>query len=415
MRFTIFTAGSRGDVQPYLALGVGLQQAGYQVRIITHAHFESFITPWGLEFAPITGDAVHLVENLMQVGNNAIRFLFAWRRFFAPHLDQIIQDVWDGCQGSDILIGTQLTAYLLHSVAEKMNLPFFRAPLWPIDRTACFPPTARVLPSTGTRANRLSHAAVDYGVHLLFRNFFNQQRRALHLPPYPIAPYPYNVLSGQPVSVLYGFSPLLIPKPPDWGEHIHVTGFWQMAAERDWQPPAALQDFLAAGPPPVFIGFGSSMTAQQFAPLLEITLTALKKSGQRGIILVGKNERVHPDWPDTVLPITSAPFAWLFPRTAAVVHQGGAGTLAWGLQAGIPMISVPFFGDQFMWAQRLSALGVSAATIPRPQLTAEKLAGVIGTAVTDDRLKQRAAAVGEQMRAEDGVANAIQMLQKHLR
>lgn len=115
---------------------------------------------------------------------------------------------------------------------------------------------------------------------------------------------------------------------------------------------------------------------------------------------------------DTVFRVDSIPHAWLFPRVAAVVHHGGAGTTAAGLRAGVPSIVIPFFGDQPFWGQRLAELGVGLAPIPRKQLTAERLADAIDRAVTDQSMRQRAADLGTKIRGEDGIAHAVAIVQE---
>ncbi|MCP4593378.1 MAG: glycosyltransferase family 1 protein, partial [bacterium] len=156
----------------------------------------------------------------------------------------------------------------------------------------------------------------------------------------------------------------MAPKPSDWGEQAHVTGYWFLDHVSDWQPPADLVRFLESGPPPVYVGFGSMMS-RRAEQTTRITLDALKQSGQRGLIATGWGALSQSDLPDEVFLIESVPHDWLFPRTAAVVHHGGAGTTGAGLRAGVPGIVVPFGGDQPFWARRVEALGVGPAPIPR--------------------------------------------------
>jgi UDP:flavonoid glycosyltransferase YjiC (YdhE family) len=209
--------------------------------------------------------------------------------------------------------------------------------------------------------------------------------------------------------VLYGFSHAVIPPAADWGANVHVTGYWFLDRSESWTPPPALADFLAAGPPPVYLGFGS-MSTQKPRETADLVLAALSKAGQRGIILSGWGGMTASDLPGTVFPLASAPFTWLFPRMAAVAHHGGAGTTAQGLRAGVPSIVIPFFGDQPFWGARVRALGAGPAPIPRKKLTVERLAEAIEQAVSDQGMRAKAAAIGAKIRAEDGVACAAQIV-----
>jgi UDP:flavonoid glycosyltransferase YjiC (YdhE family) len=190
-----------------------------------------------------------------------------------------------------------------------------------------------------------------------------------------------------------------------------VTGYWFLDPAADWTPPSALVEFLATGPPPVYVGFGS-MGNQSPEETADLVVQALLQAGQRGIILSGWSGLRTAEKPDSVFMLDSAPFSWLFPRVAAVVHHGGAGTMAAGLRAGVPSIVVPFFGDQPYWGQRVVELGVGPQPIPRRRLTAERLAKAIQQAVSDQPMRQRATELGARIRAEDGVGRAVAIVEQ---
>jgi len=209
--------------------------------------------------------------------------------------------------------------------------------------------------------------------------------------------------------MLYCYSPAVVPKPPDWSEHAHVTGYWFLDHAPDWQPPADLVDFLESGPPPIYVGFGS-MTSRDPERMSRIVLDALSQSGQRGVIATGLGGLSQSDLPDEVFMTETVPHDWLFPRMAAVVHHGGAGTTGAGLRAGVPSIIAPVSNDQPFWARRVKALGAGPAPIPHKGLTADRLAHAISVAVTDESIRKRAAELGETIRAEDGVVNAVRII-----
>jgi UDP:flavonoid glycosyltransferase YjiC (YdhE family) len=222
---------------------------------------------------------------------------------------------------------------------------------------------------------------------------------------------PFNADCLQGCPILYGYSPSVIPKPSDWDDHTHVTGYWFLDPDDDWTPPAALAEFLQAGPPPVYVGFGS-MSSRKPEQTADLILRAIAQAKQRAIMLSGWGGLHKEDLPDTVLMVDSVPFSWLFPRVAAVVHHGGAGTTSAGLRAGVPTVVIPFFGDQPFWGQRVAELGVGPAPIPRRRLTAERLAQAMLRAVTDPAMRQHAANLGARIRAEDGIAGAVAVVQQ---
>lgn len=222
---------------------------------------------------------------------------------------------------------------------------------------------------------------------------------------------PYNADQVHQCPILYGFSPLVIPPPSDWDTNTHVTGFWYLDQVEDWTPPPDLMEFLEAGSPPIYVGFGS-MSSRKPEETADLILSALEQTKQRAVMLSGWRGLQKADLPDSVFMVDSVPFSWLFPRVAAVVHHGGAGTTAYGLRAGVPSIVVPFFADQPFWGYCVAKLGVGPKPIPRRKLTVERLAKAIQEAVKDEAMRQRAADLGSKIQAEDGVARAVAIIQQ---
>ncbi len=184
-----------------------------------------------------------------------------------------------------------------------------------------------------------------------------------------------------------------------------------MDRREDWQPSPELEAFIESGPPPVYIGFGS-MAGKNPERLARIVIEALQQTGQRGIIAAGWGGLTTGQLPDTIFPIDSAPHDWLFPRMAAVVHHGGAGTTAAGLRAGRPTIICPFLGDQSTWGQHVYDLGAGSKPIPQKKLTVEKLAAALREVATSQAIQQSAAEIGEKIRQEDGIANAVTIIER---
>jgi UDP:flavonoid glycosyltransferase YjiC (YdhE family) len=324
-----------------------------------------------------------------------------------------MEDSLAASQGMNLLIagGVGLSAGI--SVAEKNHLPLLQAYVFPVIPTRAFPSILlpQALSNLGGAFNLISSQLILQLGWLAARPLLNRTRKKiLDLPPYSFAePTLSNRPKGFPT--LFGFSPSVIPAPADWDADAHVTGYWFLDPVADWTPPPDLLDFLQAGSPPVYIGFGS-MGSRDPAETTALILQALAKTQQRAILLSGWGGMQKTDLPASVFMIDSASHAWLFPRVAAVVHHGGAGTTAAGLRAGVPSIVIPFTTEQAFWGRRVQDLGVGPTTIPRSKLTVDRLAQAIQEAVTNSAMRQRAAELGSKIQAEDGIANAVKIIER---
>ncbi|QFG27214.1 glycosyltransferase family 1 protein [Actinomadura sp. WMMB 499] len=404
----IFGAGSRGDVQPCAALGRALRARGHDVKLVASARYASLAAGAGLGLAPLTADPTEILESdagqeLLAGGRNPVKFLGGFRRILGPMADRLLAECLDACKDADLILGPTLGALPRH-IGEHLGVPWALIHFQPSRATGAFPhpfvPRARLL---GPLANRASFHAVDQVAWLLSRPFINPWReRALGLPPLPLR----DARDDRPV--LACFSPEVVPRPRDWPRSLTMTGYWFLD-EPDWTPPKDLADFLDDGPPPVYVGFGS-MVPKDAAMTARIVRTALKLAGVRGIV------QGDPDTSDgDVLAVRDVPHAWLFPRTAAVVHHGGAGTTAAGLRAGAPTVVCPFFGDQPYWGERVAALGAGPPPLPFRTLTVPRLAARIRAAVEDPDIADRAEHLGRRIHAEDGLARAQEALEPLLR
>jgi UDP:flavonoid glycosyltransferase YjiC (YdhE family) len=415
-QITILAVGSRGDVQPYCALALGLQLAGYQVRIATHYNFEDFVRNQGLEFAPIAGN----FQELLQSEEGQKLLTGQQNKLVSDELfQQQLADGWQACQGTNVVIFNPLATWGYH-IAETLNVPCFMASCIPLSPTHTFPFLKFAL---GTK--NLFDSSRNYASYLLVEFLFWQQHRkninrfrkqTLKLPPLSFlgprfrSKHPKNL---SPLPVLYGFSPLVLPRPLDWPDWLNVTGYWFLDQAKDYKPPTELLDFINRGSPPVCLGFGS-MTTRNPQLITEVLIQALECSQQRGILLSGWAGIGNVKKPDTVFIVDSVPHDWLFPKMAAVVHHGGASTTAASLRAGVPSIIVPFFADQPAWGQRLADLGVSPLPVPYKELSPERLSTAIQIAVSDETMRKQAIALGRKIREEDGVKNAVETFQRYL-
>ncbi|MBL8057868.1 MAG: glycosyltransferase family 1 protein [Anaerolineales bacterium] len=407
MRVTLIALGSRGDVQPYVALGRGLHQAGHHVTVLASADFHDLVTSHGLQFADMGGrleDVAQGLQDLLEQGQ-WLKILPRMGRAAQALAGQAAAAGLAAAQGADLLVAGLGGLFVGMALAEKLGLPLVQAYLYPFTPTREFPSILTPLPQTPLTAwaNGPSHHLARQMMWQMTRAADNQARvQVLGLPPAPR----WGPFAAQPWPTLYGYSPRVIPRPQDWAASIEVTGYWFLPPPADWAPPADLVAFLRAGPPPVYIGFGS-MTSRRPGEAAELVLAALARAGQRGVLYAGWGGLKREALPEHVFMTSAVPHTWLFPQMAAVVHHGGAGTTAAGLAAGVPSILTPFMGDQPFWGRRVAALGVGPQPIPRSKLTVEGLARAIQQAVGDPALRQRAADLGAQIRAEDGVGRAV--------
>ena len=261
--------------------------------------------------------------------------------------------------------------------------------------------------------NMLTHRISEITIWTIVKRLINPWRvETLGLPPMPWHG-PFNTLYQNEMPYLYGFSPSVVPRPRDWPAWHHISGYWFLDRDREWAPPKRLTEFIDSGPQPISIGFGS-MTGKPAEELLKLTVESLRLIGQRAILLGGWANTDPLALPETVLQIDAVPHDWLFPRMSAVIHHGGSGTTAAGLRAGVPSILVPFFGDQPYWGRRVQALGVGPRPIQRKSITVKKLTRAIHQAINDQTMRQEAAALGNRIRAEDGVQSAVAFIQTYL-
>lgn len=427
MRITIFALGSRGDVQPYIPLGLRLQQGGHEVTVVAGDEYEPFVSQYGLKFFPF-GSNLHqfgeteAVRDILEGRVGPIRGLRNAIGKAKLILDKVQQSSWlAGRDAECIIFSTMgLTAY---HVAEKTGVPCIWALTMPVfSRTRALPnPMIPPLPFESGAFNWLAHRFFELAWQQISGGFNDFRRNTLGLPTIPLTRWPYEQIDGRPIPKLYHFSPNVVSRPPDWKAHNHVTGYWFLDEEPGWEPPADLVDFLESGPPPIYVGFGTmaeirlgSKGNRWIESTAEIVLQALRESGQRGILASGWSELWDTELPDYVFRIEAAPHSWLFPRMAAVVHHGGAGTTGAGLRAGVPSILTPLAGDQLFWGRRVYEMGVGPRPIPHQKLTVEKLAAAITQAVSDRSMRDRAAVLGEKIRAEDGVGRAVEIIEGYL-
>lgn len=410
MNVTILTVGSRGDVQPFVALGVGLKDEGHEVTLAAGEGFGTSISGHGLRFAGLdTG----LLERLQSPEGKAAlsgKGYLQTLKETASMYRRVLDQEWEASRGAEVVVYHPKALGGYH-IAEALGVPGFLAhPVPMFSPTRAFPNPVLPAANLGGSLNKLSYGTFLRMLTAPFHRTINRWREeTLRLSPRRLLAGELE-RGGEPVPTLICCSPRVVPPPEDWTGSTTMTGYWFLDDSRSWRPPAHLADYLDAGPPPVYLGFGSlgGWTSQR---TVEVALSAIKRSGRRGVLAIGEG-LAPPDMSDDVCVIESAPHEWLFPRMAAVVHHGGAGTTAEGLRAGRPTVICPTtLNDQLFWGRRVRDLGVGPEPIPRRKLTAGALLRAIRTSTGDPGMCGRAAALGEGIRAERGVARAVDVIE----
>ncbi|GMI94214.1 UDP-glucosyl transferase 80A2, sterol glucosyltransferase [Hibiscus trionum] len=417
LQIVMLIVGTRGDVQPFVAIGKRLQADGHRVRLATHANFKDFVLNAGLEFYPLGGDP-KVLAGYMVKNKGFLPSVPSEIPVQRQQMKEIIFSLLDACQANDPdsnvkfdvdAIIANPPAYGHTHVAEALQVPlhiFFTMPWTP---TSEFPhPLSRVKQQVGYR---LSYHIVDALIWLGIRDMINELRKKkLKLRPVTYLRGSYS----SPPDVPYGYiwSPHLVPKPKDWGPKIDVVGFCFLDLASSYEPPESLVKWLKDGDKPIYIGFGS-LPVQKPERMTQIIVQALEKTRQRGIINKGwggLGNLAEP--PDFVYLLDNCPHDWLFLQCSAVVHHGGAGTTAAGLKAACPTTIVPFFGDQPFWGERVHARGVGPAPIPVEEFSLDKLVDAINF-MLEPEVKKRAVDLAKAMEGEDGVAGAVNAFYKH--
>ncbi len=411
MKIGLIAYGTRGDVQPILALAKGLNAAGHRARVIAALNFEEWVRSHGVDFAPINVD----IQAMMQSPNgiawveakSPMQSIRAMQTLFGQVGHQSARDALVGAQGLDMLVGGLTSDCFGRTIAEKLGQRYAVALLQPMHPTRNGAATMRpALPHRESVLNLGMGRLAEMLLYGVYGEIANTLRRELGMRSFSLSGYYEGVHA---VPTLNGFSAHIVPRPADWPDTQHITGYWFLDEDKQWQPSNDLHAFIDAGLPPVYIGFGSA-TDSNAERLTLMIVDALKRSGQRGIIAQGWAGLHAEDLPDTIHLLKSAPHSWLFPRMAAVVHHGGAGTTAAGLRAGVPSFVIPHFADQPYWARRVFELGVGPKPVDKAKLTTDALVDGIRQMVTDAATRERAVAIGAKIRAEDGIGHAVRLI-----
>lgn len=412
MRITMICIGSTGDVRPYIVLGRELKRRGHEVTITAFADFQQAVEKEGITFRPISGDAREFMANIMKPGVSGVTYLNQVRHSLKAILDPFLSDLVTACENAECVIAT-FFGQVIRSVAEMKGIPFIQTQYYMMDRN----PQAPIASAPGQRVGKAWNVAsyqLGYAlISTLEKYYLSDWRREHGLPPRKIELSASYEMNGHTIPVLYAISPLVVPRPANWGANIHMTGYWLDDNISDFQPEQGLRDFLAQGEKPIYVGFGS-MVSGDMGETLTIVLRALERTGVRAVLSTGWGDVEIPKTPN-VYVAGFVPHDWLFAHVRAVVHHGGAGTLAAGIVAGLPTLVIPFGGDQPFWGERVRTLGIGPAPIPRERLSARRLSKAITQLTTEKRYEVAARELGIRLCTEDGVVNAANIIEHELR
>ena len=422
MRMTILALGSRGDVQPFVALATALQAHGHRATIAAAADYASLVTDYDIAFAPVGGYVrelmnFDLVYDILDRAHNPLRFAGNFVRELGPLMNRLVADCRYAALNSDMLIASTLGHYIGLQLVEERAQPLIAVhmhPLFPSQEASHpnFPNAPVWLPLRGAY-HRLTYHLGLHGMWQLLRPLLNRARHdVLRLPPLSPVQLFRRARTSHPA--LYAYSALLAPPPIDLHPVPEITGDRFLERPATWQPPPEVVAFLDAGPPPVYIGFGSILSGRNPDQVTSLLVNALAESGQRGLLFRGWGDLGNIPLPDSVMVTDTIPHDWLLPQMACAVHHGGAGTTAAALRAGIPSVAVPFFGDQGLWSERVYEAGAGPPPIQRRDLSASALAAAIRQAVGCAKMRECAARLGSHLQAEEGVARAVTWLEQYL-
>jgi sterol 3beta-glucosyltransferase len=400
MKILIPTIGSRGDVQPFIALAQGLTRAGHKVTLASHPLMKSLVESHGVTFLPM-GPDIDLASKaaaIRQGSRYTAAGLIRVMRFSFDILQQSHDDILALCREADLVVVSAQSAAGKNE-ADHLDLPYLSVTLMPW-----------AIPWDDPQRpffKRIAYRTIDGLVSLLTTRPLNQIRRKQGLPPVGREGFTSMRLNLIPVS------PAVYEPNPHWEARHRMVGYWFADNPSGWEPEADLLAFLEAGAPPVVISLGAmSLGDSDAKEVASLFMDGIQRAGVRAVVQGWDVAMRQLNLPPTIYSAGAIPHSWLLPRCAGIVHHGGFGTTAAGLRAGIPALVIPHIADQFFWAKIVHELGVSPQPIRRAQLTTAKLAASLGEVVLNDDLRQQASSLGEQIRTENGVAKAVRLIEQ---
>ena len=401
MKIAVLTYGTEGDTRPLAALAGALMAQGHEAVLL--GDIETLASAHALQVPTQALPGGIRTQLAASAQHGAGEMTRALAQLTNRHTEGWMHATLAAARDCDAIIASGLAGFVGLSVAEHLGIPAIGAGMIPLTPTREFASPFMPPQRVPRWLNRASMTLGNQLVWLAFRKALNRARAlVLGLPAYRRLPTSHPML--------YGISPTLLSTPTDWPSNAHVCGQWLQPAA-GWTPPPELTRFIEAGEAPVYVGFGS-MSGLEPRRLAETLAAAL--AGRRALFYPGWSGMDEAALPDNILRIGNTPHDWLFPRMAAIVHHGGSGTAHSAARAGRPSVVVPFVGDQPFWAHRLSLLGIAPPALHSSHLNAETLRRALA-AIDTEAVRKRAEAVGQRMRAEDGLASGVQRVEALVR
>jgi UDP:flavonoid glycosyltransferase YjiC (YdhE family) len=406
LHISIVAYGTWGDVRPGIALGLALKEAGYGVRLIVTEDFAMWVNNTGLDIHLLPVNQFKVMKKV-STKTNPLEVMLAVHRSITPAVCRAGRDLLALAEDTDCFLVNEWLLGIASGIAEVHQLKLVNLATQPAIKTRQMPSsTMPLLPYWAPFREVYNLLSYDFAHYLHWVSYARQESflRKTHLNIAALSPREYLDLFDRIPSITL-ISQHVIPRPEDWQAHHHLTGFL-FYDDKDWLPPAGLEDFIHAGEAPVYVGFGS-MHHHHPKDTTRLILDALEHDHHRAVLYKGWADLGQSDLPDSVYLLGYAPHSWLFPRMAAVVHHAGSGTSAAALRAGVPSVPIPHSGDQPFWARRLYQIGAGTTPLPRNRLNAVDLAKRITSAVQDPQLRRRAVDLCARISREDGVGRTV--------
>ncbi len=413
MKITILTYGSRGDVQPFIALARGLQKNGHTVQIAAPHRFADFGRAQGVPIIPLEGDPEEISKIYNDAGGNVLRLVRGMKEYIFSIAVEVARGAFAACEDADLIVHSFLFTSGAHSLARSRGIPDVSIQTFPIFApTRTYPPAALSWLPTGPLSyfgHWLNTQVFWYGGN---SGYAQCRRQHPEIFPFELT-WPFETKRHDGATpLLFAISPAVLPPAPEWANRVDVVGYFFLDSHPNYHPSAELVKFLEAGPAPICVTFGS-MINRAAERIADSVLRAIRISNQRAVILTGWDGWKGRGSTDEVLLLDSAPHDWLLPLCKAVIHHGGAGTTAAGLRAGIPNIVIPFAGDQLFWGKRIHAIGAGPEPIPRIRLNPERLSSALAKAEDKD-IRMHARVLGQKIGSEAGVEHAVRMIEPYV-
>ncbi|WP_342644621.1 glycosyltransferase [Mucilaginibacter sp. CSA2-8R] len=419
MRIGLFTYGSRGDVQPYIALALRLMQEGFDVTLGAPENFKAFVESFGVTFFGLYGNAEEIIysaecQKIIKSGNNLafVKFLFS---ALSDRSGELFSGILSFCEGVDVVIANNVGATTVSVATEYLKLPLLILQLNPpVIETTAFPLPGVRIPNYA-RLNRLSYRLFYRLMWHFAKRDIIAFRKQLALPNAKTSVYHY--INTKKIPVMHAFSEALISRPADWDNHQVVTGFITLDEQArthnrfDATNPE-LVAWIKSGTKPIYIGFGSIPVPDPLK-LRQMIADILEQTNERIILCQGWS--ILPDIPknDRLFIIVSANHQWLFRQCKMVVSHGGIGTLTAAMKAGVPVIVISIFVDQPIWGDIITKkkLGIH---LPWRKINTKKLVNAIQVINQEPDYGNRVAAVAQVLNREDGTGAVIIFMKKWL-